>query len=59
MLKSVTVAKAALANRFAEHRPGRGKENDVLMLLSGEKPGIADFQIVGLVPHPGREVLSS
>ena len=59
MLKSVTVAKAALANRFAEHRPGRGKENDVLMLLSGEKPGIADFQIVGLVPPPGREVLSS
>lgn len=59
MLKSVTVAKAALANRFAEHRPGHGKENYVLLVLSGEKPGIADFQIVGLVPRPGREVLSS
>ena len=44
MLKSVTIAKASLANRFAEHRPGHGKENYVLMVLSGEKPGIADFQ---------------
>lgn len=44
MLKSVTIAKASLANRFAEPKPGRGKENSVLMVLSGEKPGIADFQ---------------
>ena len=44
MLKSVTIAKVSLANRFAERRPGHGKENYVLMVLSGEKPGIADFQ---------------
>jgi len=44
VLKSVTIAEASLVNRFAEHRPGHGKENYVLMVLSGEKPGISDFQ---------------
>ena len=46
MLKSVANAKAALASRKAEHRPGDGKENCMLVRLSGENPAIADIQVL-------------